>query len=277
MLRGRRALSTLVRSLWRVNGGSALRFAAICEWSSPASIPSLLVNTRKHYFSFGARLMALTAEVATPAPPTLATEDGTKQLIDPKVIFVLGGPGSGKGTQCAKIVEKFGFVHLSAGDLLRAEINSGSANGTMIQNMIQEGKIVPSEVTVKLLQKAMAESGKDKFLIDGFPRNQENRAAFEAVTGIEPEFILFFDCPQEEMEVRLLGRNQGRSDDNIETIRKRFKVFVESSLPVVDHYDKKGKVRKVNAAKTKEEVFESIETLFQKFQHRSVMQHVNAA
>jgi len=108
------------------------------------------------------------------------------------VIFVLGGPGSGKGTQCERIVENFGFTHLSAGDLLRAEIKSGSENGTMIENMIKEGKIVPSEVTVKLLQKAMQESENDKFLIDGFPRNEENRAAFENVTGIQPEFILFF-------------------------------------------------------------------------------------
>ncbi|VFQ69964.1 unnamed protein product [Cuscuta campestris] len=85
-----------------------------------------------------------------------------------KVVFVLGGPGSGKGTQCAKIVEHFGYTHLSAGDLLRAEIKSGSENGTMIQNMIKEGKIVPSEVTIGLLQRAIHENKNDKFLIDGF-------------------------------------------------------------------------------------------------------------
>ncbi|KAG6496791.1 hypothetical protein ZIOFF_044663 [Zingiber officinale] len=160
------------------------------------------------------------------------------------VVFVLGGPGSGKGTQCSKIVENFGFTHLSAGDLLRAEIKSGSENGTMISNMIKEGKIVPSEVTVELLRKAILESGNNKFVIDGFPRNEENRVAFENVTKLEPEFILFFDCPEEEMEQRLLGRNQGRDDDNIETIRKRFGVFIESSLPVIEYYDQKGKVRK---------------------------------
>eukprot|EP01018_Ginkgo_biloba_P027948 Gb_40483 [translate_table: standard] len=178
------------------------------------------------------------------------------------IIFVLGGPGSGKGTQCAKIVENFGFTHLSAGDLLRAEIKSGSQNGTMIQNMIKEGKIVPSEVTVELLQRAMQESENEKFLIDGFPRNEENRAAFECVTGIEPEFILYFDCPEEEMERRLLNRNEGRVDDNIETIRKRFKVFVESSLPVISYYELKGKVRKIDAARTKEDIFEGIKLLF---------------
>ncbi|CAD5173792.1 UMP-CMP kinase 4 isoform X1 [Musa acuminata AAA Group] len=187
---------------------------------------------------------------------------GDKKII---VVFVLGGPGSGKGTQCAKIVENFGFTHLSAGDLLRAEIKSGSENGTMISNMIKEGKIVPAEVTIKLLQKAMLEGGNDKFLIDGFPRNEENRAAFEDLTKIEPEFILYFDCPEEEMERRLLSRNQGRVDDNIETIRKRFRVFVESSLPVVEYYELKGKVRKVDALKPIDEVFETVKAIFAPF------------
>ncbi|KAJ6820691.1 putative UMP-CMP kinase 3 isoform X2 [Iris pallida] len=181
------------------------------------------------------------------------------------VVFVLGGPGSGKGTQCANIVEHFGFTHLSAGDLLRAEIKSGSENGAMIQNMIKEGKIVPSEVTIKLLQRAMLESDNDKFLIDGFPRNEENRAAFERVTKILPEFVLFFDCSEEEMERRLLNRNQGRDDDNIDTIRKRFKVFVESSIPVVEYYDSKGKVKKIDAAKPVDAVFEDVKSIFSSF------------
>uniref|UniRef100_A0A2P2L844 UMP-CMP kinase n=1 Tax=Rhizophora mucronata TaxID=61149 RepID=A0A2P2L844_RHIMU len=188
-------------------------------------------------------------------------QNGSMTEKKPTVVFVLGGPGSGKGTQCANVVQHFGYTHLSAGDLLRAEIKSGSENGTMIQNMIKEGKIVPSEVTIKLLQKAMLESGNDKFLIDGFPRNEENRAAFEVVTKIEPEFVLFFDCSEEEMERRLLSRNQGREDDNVETIRKRFKVFMESSLPVVEYYNSKGKVRKIDAGKPVEEVFEAVKAI----------------
>uniref|UniRef100_A0A0E0DYF4 UMP-CMP kinase n=1 Tax=Oryza meridionalis TaxID=40149 RepID=A0A0E0DYF4_9ORYZ len=186
-----------------------------------------------------------------------------------KIIFVLGGPGSGKGTQCSNIVEHFGFIHLSAGELLRAEINSGSENGTMIDTIIKEGKIVPSEITIKLLQEAIIKGGNDKYIIDGFPRNEENRAVFESVQlqtlvtyfqllqiNISPEFVLFFDCSEEEMERRLLGRNQGRSDDNIETIRKRFKVFVESSLPVIEYYESKGMVKKIDATKPAPEVFE---------------------
>ncbi|XP_058008234.1 UMP-CMP kinase 3 isoform X1 [Hevea brasiliensis] len=200
--------------------------------------------------------------MGTSVDAAIKEENGNVAEKKPIVVFVLGGPGSGKGTQCANIVQHFGYTHLSAGDLLRAEIKSGSENGTMIQEMIKEGKIVPSEVTIKLLQKAMQESGNDKFLIDGFPRNEENRAAFESITKIEPEFVLFFDCSEEEMERRLLNRNQGRVDDNIETIRKRFKVFLESSIPVVEYYDSKGKVRKIDAAKSVEEVFEAVKAIF---------------
>ncbi|XP_009339867.2 UMP-CMP kinase 3 isoform X2 [Pyrus x bretschneideri] len=187
---------------------------------------------------------------------------GSLADLNPTVVFVLGGPGSGKGTQCANIVEHFGFTHLSAGDLLRAEIKSGSENGTMISDMIKEGKIVPSEVTIKLLERAMLENGNDKFLIDGFPRNEENRAAFEDVAKIEPSFVLYFDCSEEEMERRLLGRNEGREDDNVETIRKRFKVFQESSLPVIEYYNSKGKVQKIDARRPIEEVYESVKAIF---------------
>jgi UMP-CMP kinase len=97
----------------------------------------------------------------------------------PLVVFVLGGPGSGKGTQCTRIVSEFGFVHLSAGDLLREEVVSGSKNGGMIATMIKNGEIVPSVVTVNLLKNAIEKSGKDRFLVDGFPRNEENNASWE--------------------------------------------------------------------------------------------------
>ncbi|XP_020553794.1 UMP-CMP kinase 3 isoform X1 [Sesamum indicum] len=193
-----------------------------------------------------------------------------------KVVFVLGGPGSGKGTQCANIVKHFGYSHLSAGDLLRAERDSGSENGTMIKNMIKKGEIVPSEVTIKLLQRAMEEDGNDKFLIDGFPRNEENRAAFESVTGIEPEFVLFFDCPEEEMEKRVLNRNQNRDDDNIETIRKRFEVYMGSTLPIIEYYNSKGKVHKIDASKTIDQVFEAVKEVFSSYEDK-VNRHHNAS
>ncbi|XP_031482089.1 UMP-CMP kinase-like isoform X1 [Nymphaea colorata] len=178
------------------------------------------------------------------------------------IAFVLGGPGSGKGTQCAKIVEAFGFTHLSAGELLRREIYSNSKKGEMIRDTIKEGKIVPSDVTVSLIKREIQASENDKFLIDGFPRSEDNRVAFEHIIGAEPELVLFLECPEEEMIRRVLNRNQGRIDDNIETIEKRLKVFNKLNFPVINYYDAKGKLRKISAVGTIEEVFEKIKPQF---------------
>uniref|UniRef100_A0A5B6YV83 UMP-CMP kinase n=1 Tax=Davidia involucrata TaxID=16924 RepID=A0A5B6YV83_DAVIN len=180
----------------------------------------------------------------------------------PFITFVLGGPGSGKGTQCAKIVETFGFTHLSAGDLLRKEISSNSENGMMILNTIKEGKIVPSEMTVKLIQRAIESSENDKLLIDGFPRSEENRMTYERIIGAEPNIVLFFDCPQEEMVKRVLSRNQGRVDDNIDTVEKRLKLFTTLNLPVINYYSEKGKLYKINAVGTEDEIFEQVHPVF---------------
>ncbi|CAN6338935.1 unnamed protein product [Urochloa humidicola] len=180
----------------------------------------------------------------------------------PFVAFVLGGPGSGKGTQCTKIASDFGFAHLSAGDLLRHEIASGSEKGELILDIIKEGRIVPSEITVELIRKAMETSNSSKVLIDGFPRCEENRIAFERIVGTEPDIVIFFDCPEDEMVKRLLGRNQGRVDDNIETIKKRLKVFERLDIPVVDYYSSRGKVHKINATGTANEIFEAVCRIF---------------
>ncbi|KAM2933862.1 hypothetical protein FF1_041752 [Malus domestica] len=184
------------------------------------------------------------------------SEIPTPSKVAPCITFVLGGPGSGKGTQCAKIVEAFGFTHVSAGDLLRREIASNSAYGSVILGTIREGKIVPSQVTVQLIQKEMESSDNDKFLIDGFPRSEQNREAFERIIGTEPNVVLFFDCPEQEMVKRVLNRNQGRVDDNIETIKKRLEIFDELNWPVINHYSKTGKLHKINAVGTVDDIFE---------------------
>jgi UMP-CMP kinase len=179
------------------------------------------------------------------------------------VIFVLGGPGAGKGTQCANLVRDYKFTHLSAGDLLRAEQDRPDSEfGQMIKDYIKDGLIVPMEVTVQLLENAMTDivkkngDGKGKFLIDGFPRKMDQALKFEE-TVCPSKFVLFFDCPEEEMQKRLLnrGKTSGRSDDNEESIKKRFKTFVETSMPVVDYFEKQGRVVKVIATKTPDEIY----------------------
>ncbi|KAL5224452.1 hypothetical protein ABZP36_011091 [Zizania latifolia] len=178
------------------------------------------------------------------------------------IVFVIGGPGSGKGTQCAKIVNQFGFTHLSAGDLLREEAKSGTEQGTMTKNLMHEGRLVPPDLIVKLLLKAMRESGNDKFLLDGFPRDEESRQAYDNIIHIEPELVLFIECSKEEMERRILHRNQGRDDDNVDTIRRRFDVFQESTVPVIQYYEKRGKLRKVDGTRPADEVFQDVKVIF---------------
>merc|ERR1712166_527787 len=154
-----------------------------------------------------------------------------------KIYFVLGGPGSGKGTQCQNLVDMYGFKHLSAGDLLRAEVKSGSPDGGMISEMIRNGQIVPAHVTVRLLKNAMDKSLASTFLIDGFPRDMGNVQEWEKQLP-SPELVMVFDCPESELEARLLkrGETSGRSDDNIASIKKRFKTFVDQSMPVIKYY-----------------------------------------
>ncbi|GAB7359412.1 hypothetical protein MBLNU230_g6061t1 [Neophaeotheca triangularis] len=207
--------------------------------------------------------------------PALQAPKRSKPLFSPgtstnqaTVVFVLGGPGAGKGTQCSNLVRDYGFRHLSAGDLLRAEQDRpGSEFGDMIRTYIKEGQIVPMEVTIQLLENAMndtiKESGERKFLIDGFPRKMDQAVAFEEKV-VPCRFVLFFDCSEETMKERLLkrGETSGRSDDNEESIRKRFRTFVETSMPVVEHFEKEGKVARVEAKKGPQEVYQDVQKSF---------------
>jgi len=176
------------------------------------------------------------------------------------------GPGAGKGTQSKLIYDKFAYIHLSAGDLLREERNSGSELAEMINTYIKEGKIVPAEVTVKLLRKAMDQSGGTKFLVDGFPRDVDNLRCWEENMSrvAEVQFLLFLDCPQDIMLGRLLerGKTSGRSDDNEESIRKRFKTYEESTRPIIDHFRSIGKIRTVDSNRSVDEVFADVAVHF---------------
>jgi UMP-CMP kinase len=192
----------------------------------------------------------------------------------PKVLFVLGGPGVGKGTQCTKIVENFpDWAHISAGDCLRAERNNpDSKDGETINNCIKEGKIVPVAITVKLLQKAMAaQVGKTCFLIDGYPRNLDNVTGWEENVGDQAKVcgVLFYDATEEELEKRLLGRGQGRDDDNIEAIKKRFTTYQSDTKPIVDLYRERNQVISIDGMKAIEEVWESTKKCIQDVQAKA--------
>jgi hypothetical protein len=121
-------------------------------------------------------------------------------------------------------------------------------------------------VTVKLLLAAMEENPGKKFLIDGFPRSMDNKDGWFQVVGDKAEvaFCLFYDCPEEELEKRLLkrGETSGRDDDNIESIKKRFRTFKETSMPVVEWFEGRGQLRKVSSAQSVEDVWAATQRIF---------------
>ena len=179
-------------------------------------------------------------------------------------MFVLGGPGSGKGTQCAKLVEEFKLKHLSTGDLLRAEVEKRSAVGEKAAALMKDGKMVPTALVIGLLRKAIDENIESAgFLIDGYPRAMDQAEEFENTIG-PCRLALFFNCPLETLEARLLerGKTSGRADDNIDTIKKRFQTFQEQSLPVIDHLKKKGKCIEISCTTSVDAVYEQARNHF---------------
>lgn len=189
-----------------------------------------------------------------------------------KVVFVLGAPGVGKGTQCRKIEKEFGFVHISAGELLRRERQTpDSHHGELIDNYINEGKIVPAEITCKLLEKEISSTDKVVFLIDGFPRNKENRDGWEKTLASKTEimFVLFLDCPVEVCIQRCMNRGaaggSGRLDDNMEILEKRINTYIVETKPTIDFYDEMNLLRRVDGNKHEDAVFEDVVALFESF------------
>ncbi len=183
---------------------------------------------------------------------------------DTAVVFVLGGPGVGKGTQCQRAVEEFSFVHLSAGDLLREErAREASPYAGVIEYYIREGKIIPQEITISLLLAAMRlAGGSGRFLIDGFPRTVEQGILFEKVV-CPSSMVLFYECSEDEMLSRLMARSvdSGRTDDNPDTIRKRFRTFQHSTIPVREHYRAQNKLYTINCSGLIKDVYEETRAL----------------
>ena len=194
-----------------------------------------------------------------------------------EVVFVLGGPGAGKGTQCLKIAETFGYVHLSAGDLLRAEREDpASTHGELINNHIKNGDIVPVTITLALLKKAMeahAENdNKFSFLIDGFPRNLENFQGWTQHMSdcATVQFLLYLETTEATMEARILQRQEEalksgtavRADDNIDSMKKRFTTYVDSTVPIINHFKALGTCRTIDSSPSPTQVFEEISKLF---------------
>uniref|UniRef100_A0AAQ4PCJ6 Adenylate kinase isoenzyme 1 n=1 Tax=Gasterosteus aculeatus aculeatus TaxID=481459 RepID=A0AAQ4PCJ6_GASAC len=170
------------------------------------------------------------------------------KIKDAKIIFVVGGPGSGKGTQCEKVVAKYGYTHLSSGDLLRAEVASGSERGKQLQAIMQKGELVPLDTVLDMIKDAMIAKADVK-------QGEE----FEKKIG-KPCLLLYVDAKGETMVKRLMkrGETSGRSDDNEETIKKRLDLYYKATEPVIAFYESRGIVRKVDSELPVDEVFNQV-------------------
>ena len=162
-----------------------------------------------------------------------------------------------------KLIINSRFVHLSAGDLLREEQATDSKDSQLIKDYIKDGKIVPVEITCRLLLKAMQKNGMDKrFLIDGFPRNENNLSGWNDTMKEHANItqVLFFELSEEIMLERIMKRakTSGRADDNKEAAQKRFKTFREETMKVIEHFEKKKMVLRVNADNDIETVYKEM-------------------
>jgi adenylate kinase len=199
-----------------------------------------------------------------PAPKvTVHHFDPREPCPAPNVVFVLGGPGSGKGTMCSLAETQLGWTHLSTGNLLRAEREAGGPTAEAIEGYMTAGKLVPNEITVTLLKNAMEHAtrttGRTNFLLDGFPRSLDNMEGWYEIFGRDAELprMLYFECPYEVLEARILGRAKysERSDDNVESMKLRFETYKAETLPTLELFRGKDKVTEIDASQDRETVY----------------------
>ena len=183
-------------------------------------------------------------------------------------IILCGAPGCGKGTQSDLIVNKYGLTHLSTGELMRAEMASGSELGKLIDSYISQGQLVPDEVTIQMLEKHIDSlPAETKGLVfDGFPRTENQAVELEKLMvkrGDKAALLLDIHVPEDEVIHRLIerGKTSGRADDNLETIKQRLVVYHRQTEPVAAYYKSLDKYQAVDGLGTIPEIFTRIEKL----------------
>ena len=185
-------------------------------------------------------------------------------------IVIFGAPGSGKGTQSARIVEKYGVSHISTGDVLRAEIKKGSELGKVAKGYIDQGQLLPDALIIDILASVL-DSLKDSrgVIFDGFPRTIPQAEAHKKMLserGQDVSVMLDLDVPEDELIDRLIKRGQesGRADDNLETIKKRLTVYSEQTSPLKDFYKAEGKYQHINGVGSMDAIFDEIASVISK-------------
>lgn len=176
-------------------------------------------------------------------------------------LLFLGPPGAGKGTQAVKLAESHGLLHLSTGDLLRAEVAAGSELGKEAEAVMARGELV-SDALVLAIVRSRLTGHEGGWLLDGFPRNLAQAEALDALLGElnqQIELVVLMELDDAVLIQRLLSR--GRADDNESVIRHRLEVYREQTAPLIEHYKGKGLLQSVEAAGTVDAIAERIGAL----------------
>ena len=170
-----------------------------------------------------------------------------------KNIVIFGAPGSGKGTQSDLMIKKYGFGHISTGDVLRNEIKNETELGKTAKQYIDKGQLIPDELMVSILASVYDSFGKEHkgVIFDGFPRTIAQAEALKkmlAERGQQVSVMLDLDVPEDELMKRLIlrGQQSGRADDNEETIKKRLTVYHSQTAPLIDWYKQEGLYAHIN-------------------------------
>ncbi|KNG83765.1 hypothetical protein ANOM_008229 [Aspergillus nomiae NRRL 13137] len=175
------------------------------------------------------------------------------------------GSGAGKGTICTRLATEFNVAHLSIGDLLRDQ-KANPARWSLIQSMVEGGTCVPIEIIMDIMIPEInrqIHNGRTVFIIDNFPRNNEQVAAFEEQIG-DPHAAFYFRCPDETMLRRVLNRQKtsGRVDDNEVTFRKRLQTFYEETMPIINELRYKGRIIEIDSDADLEGCYDSVKNQF---------------
>ncbi len=182
-------------------------------------------------------------------------------------LILLGPPGAGKGTQAKRLEEKFGVKQLSTGDMLRAAVASGSDIGKEAKAVMDAGQLVSDDIIVRMISERVEEPDCAKgFILDGFPRNVAQADALDqmlAQKGLKIDHVIEFRVDEERMIDRILKRaaEEGRSDDNEDTLRKRMDVYRQQTAPIIPYYQGKGALKTVDGMKPMDDVTKDLEQI----------------
>ena len=180
-------------------------------------------------------------------------------------IILFGAPGCGKGTQAARIKEKYNINHISTGEVIRGEIARGTELGKSMHSYIESGRLAPDSIVIGMIRNYLKEH-RDAAgnIFDGFPRTTAQAEEFDRILAEDGESVnvmVYMDVPEEELVKRILlrGKDSGRADDASEdVIRNRISVYRDQTAVVADHYDKHGKYAAIDGVGSMDEVFDRI-------------------